>query len=301
MALERAAPGALGVADVLPVLEMLPDVARYLGALEAVTRLNGLTNLVLRLACDNGCFVLRLPVHETARGLDRAGEYHNLRVAVGLSIAVAPLSFDVANGVMLSPALEVLDQSVDPRALGQAVGRLHGVAGDYRGALVEQDLLQPLEHPEIDEKFRSVSNRGADAWTVFETLRQRYFAEVEQDVFKRHKVPSHCDLSPGNILMTPDGLHLIDFEYSAFAPAAWDLAYAILENGFGSEQEAAFLAAHEAEAGFEVAAADLQAMKACCDLVSARWALSQVVQGNEAGDFLHFARTRLARAGERLG
>lgn len=43
--------------------------------------------------------------------------------------------------------------------------------------------------------------------------------------------PTHGDATPGNFLATPNGIMLLDWEYSAPNDPAWDLAYFAIESG----------------------------------------------------------------------
>ncbi|WP_162009336.1 choline kinase family protein [Labrenzia sp. CE80] len=263
-------------------IERHPQLAAITGKLIAARRLPGLTNRVYRIECANGDFVLRLPRVETAMLIDRHAERANLLAAAERGVALAPLLCDVATGVLLSPALDELPDLVSPAALGGLVGRLHGQVEGFEGALDLKMLLQVPSH--LDD---SLQNRFAPL--------ERALAEhpVKTDA---PLVASHCDLSPGNILMTASGPTLIDFEYSGMAPPAWDLAYAVLEHGYDQSSESGFLEAYAAADGNLPEPEALKGMKMHCDAVSSLWALGQAASGNDAEDFLDFAERRIARA-----
>ncbi len=263
-------------------IERHSQLAAITGELIAAMRLPGLTNRVYRIECANGDFVLRLPRAETAMLIDRQAERANLLAAAEQGVALAPLFVDAETGILLSPALEELSDLVSPAALGSLVGRLHRKVAGFAGALDLKMLLQVPPH--LDGALRS------------------RFAPLERALAKQpvkthgQLVASHCDLSPGNILMTASGPTLIDFEYSGMAPPAWDLAYAVLEHGYDQSGERGFLEAYAAAGGDLPAPEGLQGMKMHCDAVSALWALGQAASGNDAEDFLAFAERRIARA-----
>ncbi len=98
--------------------------------------------------------------------------------------------------------------------------------------------------------------------------------------------------------MASGRIWLIDWEYSAMAEPAWDLAYASLEHGLSPAQETRFLEAYRHSAGERLcpSSRDLEIMKAKCDVVSALWGLEQVLKGSDKMDFLAFAHARRDRA-----
>jgi thiamine kinase-like enzyme len=49
-------------------------------------------------------------------------------------------------------------------------------------------------------------------------------------------VPTHGDLLPGNILSTPSGVRLIDYDYAGMAEPAWDLGVLVSENSLSPAQ-----------------------------------------------------------------
>ena len=64
-----------------PTLVSLPGLETLTPADYRATRLGGLTNLVFRIECASGNFILRIPGKGTAEYIDRAVELHNARAA----------------------------------------------------------------------------------------------------------------------------------------------------------------------------------------------------------------------------
>ncbi|POF29731.1 choline kinase family protein [Roseibium marinum] len=280
-------------ADILKAFERHPDLLEICGAPGRAVPQAGLTNRVYRLEAERGLFFLRLPRPENAGLIDRQAEARNLGLAAELGLALPPLYVHPGEGILVTGAVDVMDCAPEdfPSRLGDTLGRLHGSGAEFAGVLDPDDVYRAQRdflasaaelRPEIaplDQALRELANRPADAGAI-------------------RRVPVHGDLSPGNCLWTPDRLWLIDWEYSAMADPAWDLAYAILEHGFSEVQESAFLAAYKAKQPTSLVPAGdrLEAMKARCDAVSALWALEQVARGRDAGIFLPFARGRRDRA-----
>ncbi len=266
-----------------------PPIARICGRTLDVTEQDGLTNRVFRLNAENGVFFLRLPREGSAAGIDRAGEARNIVLAAALGVAPAPLYCDRVSGVLLTREVETAAvPSLDfASRLGAAVGKLHASGVSFSGKLDPVEVFSslhaglPLKHefsPELQRLDRIMARMPP--------------------LKTGNLVPSHCDLSPGNCLMAREQLWLIDWEYSAMTVPAWDLAYAILENGFAAPQELQFLNAYcsAGAAHLRPGPEDLDIMKTACDAVSAVWALSQVAAGREPEGFHSFARSRLERA-----
>lgn len=238
-------------------------------------------------------FFLRLPRAETAGMVNRDDEAENIRCAADLGVALGPLFCDPASGILLTRAIETV--SVPPEVLcvhlGEALGRLHASRNVFRGILDPEQV--------IGAQKRALGSGGQTQEVA--ALLERALLEMkphERADHGRLTVPSHGDPSPGNCLMASDRLWLIDWEYSAMAEPAWDLAYASLENGFSAAQETGFLEAYRRCAGNRLCPErrDLEIMKAKCDAVSALWGLEQFLKGSDKTDFLAFAHARRDRA-----
>jgi len=257
----------------------------------------GLSNRVYRVEAGKGVFFLRLPLKTQVAEVDRAAEAHNLKRAADLGLALPPVYCDVENAVLATRAVEVLDPPPAdlPLQLGTAIGQLHASAVAFQGHLdpdqvglaqlrrLPADNALSAEWRPLGDLLSGLRNQPAGADGVM-------------------PVPSHGDPSPGNCLAVAGKLWLIDWEFSAMAMPAWDVAYAILEHGFDEAGERLFLEGYRATAAAPFCPAPLQVemMKTRCDAVSALWAFEQVAAGRERKLFLSFARTRRDRALDRF-
>jgi thiamine kinase len=267
------------------------------GELKRVTPHAGLTNRVYRIEAGKGVFFLRLPREETAGMIDRNAEAHNLRGAAGLGVALPPLFCDPDKGILLTRAVDEIESAPEDLAIqiGRAVGRLHA------SGLAFFERLDPDEVYRAQQHSISSAPRYRQDMILLDGAMEK-MRTLSNSVSAIRLVPSHGDLSPGNCLVTADRFWLIDWEYSGMSEPAWDLAYAVLENGFSQEQEAALLATYceSGASGVCPTAEDLRIMKSRCDAVSAAWALEQLVKGRDEATFLPFARARIERALHRL-
>lgn len=283
-------------AEIVDAYRLHPQIPDLCGEpLGAVLR-SGLTNRVYRLAATGGTFFLRLPENDNAQRIDRAVEAHNLALAAKAGLALLPVYCHPASGVLVTRSVEVCDRLPEdaPERLGTALGLLHA-SGAAFGGFIDADSL------------RDGQTRRLGSTAIVDPEMTRLAACLEDLAPNQAKgtpppVPSHGDPSPGNCLFVPDRLWLIDWEYSAMADPAWDLAYATLEHGYTRQEERRFLRAYEVTRGDvpRVTARQIEIMKSKCDAVSALWALEQVAAGREEDVFLLFAHARRDRALARL-
>ncbi|MDN3720265.1 choline/ethanolamine kinase family protein [Roseibium salinum] len=214
-----------------------PDLRAICGPPRHAVPQAGLTNQVYRLEAGNGDYYLRLPRAQTADSIDRQAEARNLALAAALGLALPPVYIDRETGILVTRAVEVLAETPAdlPQQLGTLLGRLHSSGAAFAGEL-HADKVFRAEREGLDQLYR-------DEIDLLEQV-FRWSASGANSGSAERLVPSHGDLSPGNCLAVPGGIRLIDWEYSAMAEPAWDLAYAVLEHGFSKAQERAFLGAY---------------------------------------------------------
>lgn len=283
---------AVAVAEAFAHYPQLPGLC---GDIRQVLAQDGLTNRVLRIEATRGSFILRLPRPETAGLIDRHAEANNQTLAADLGIAVPALFCDADAGVLLTAAMDIAVPAGPElcAALGRLLARLHHSAVIFSGRLDPARVIARHE-AEIAER--------PDLAALFAPLKQALAGRGALRNGPKDLCPCHGDLSPGNLLGSAAGLVLIDWEYSAQADPVWDLAYAILENGFSNDDQAAFLTAYASRSEEQAALLiRIERMKSVCDAVSALWALGQVAADRDTADFRAFAQARITRALVRLG
>ncbi|MEP3048334.1 MAG: choline/ethanolamine kinase family protein [Roseibium sp.] len=275
-----------------------PVLAETCGQLLEAVPQSGLTNRVFRLSTETGDYFLRLPRAETASMIDRHAEAHNLALAAELGLALPAIYCNPETGILLTGAVETLERAPVGFAndLGKSVGRLHSTGGKFHGKLDPASVYETQksglnQQPDLLKKISALD-------AALAKNNKPAFAEGDGTFL----VPSHGDLSPGNCLAVGSGIWLIDWEYSGMSLPAWDLAYAILENGFTAEDEQLFLQGYATAGGRELLPTEgqLNLMKSRCDAVSGLWALEQVARGRDAATFRPFAQDRIERALGRL-
>lgn len=278
--------------DLAGVFDRFPQLREVCGAPLSAELRSGLTNRVYAVRANCGDFFLRLPETGSASTINRIAEAHNLALAVSLGLALPPLFCDTASGVLVTRAVDGPGQPPAdlPRQVGAALGRLHSSGAAFREKLDPDEVLRTQR--------RALDPFPALLVQVAELSQKLAAVPVGDEAVAL--VPSHGDLSPGNVLPASERLWLIDWEYSAMADPAWDLAYAILEHDFDAVQERLFLEGYCAAGAARPAPARLEVMKAKCDAVSASWALEQLAAGRESEVYRPFAAARRDRALHRL-
>ncbi|MXN63404.1 phosphotransferase [Stappia sp. GBMRC 2046] len=286
-------------------------LAGRLGA-DAIAPLSGLTNRVFRVDFSGGeGVVVRLPRPETATLIDRRRELHNAMEAERIGIGAEILYADPAGGVMITKlvphARALVPAALDRDSLeqvGASFARLHRSGAAFQG------LLDPFA------LISDAVGRLPDIGSAWHDLTADAMALRDGDVtLGEDLAPCHCDPVPDNILESrPDshegientpfgtfsgasGIFLIDWEYSAMADPAWDLAYFALEAELFEKSLLRLLEGYGGGAGIGKRVAR---MKPVCDCLSGLWALEQARAGNAATDFGVYAARRFDRAKQAL-
>lgn len=256
-----------------------------------VVPLAGLTNRSFLLSRGEERAVVRLPGPGTERYIDRRAELHNHAVAAELGIAPPILLADpdclvtryVEGAQGLSP-----ESFRDPTVVDEVrrlLARLHRSGRAFQGRM---ELF-----PKVDQYLGLA---GDEASPALRRLRDR--AEPARAALAAHPVawvPSHIDPSPANFLKGPEGLFLIDWEYSAMCEPAWDLAGLAVEARLGEAQRRRLLDAY-APPDRESLAVRVELFRALLHLVAASWAAAQVVTAEAPDDYRHLADDYTARA-----
>jgi thiamine kinase-like enzyme len=258
----------------------------------AAERLASVTNRVFRVTVGGTSYVLRLAGGATRHTIDRAAEVENARAAAAIGLAPPILFADPGEGTMLTAYIGnavTLDrrQLAEPEILRQAVLallRLHRSRLRLRG---EMRLF-----PTLDRYWALATAKGAPPGS--DLVRARSLAEPLRAAIadlETTLVPSHIDPSPGNMLLLPAGVLLIDWEYSGMAAPFWDLAILSIEASFDRDQDTAMLAAHDGDAT-AARRERLALYKACLALLTAAWGQAQIALGAGGVDYASFTKER---------
>ena len=228
----------------------------------------------------------------TVEALDDSLALAQFLVQAGLP--VGPPADEVDPGPHIGPTtgqamtlwrhLDLVDEPVDPVAVGRSLAELHAVAAGYVGPLRHVGPLAEIER--LIEVARPV--RPGLASRLREYRRR---IEVPEGPVQALHGDSHL----ANVVATRDGLRWLDWEESWRGPVAWDLASMEHRHVVFGELSAEIGAAMTAYGRVDRAAVD------AWQPVVALWAAAWGIVGAGRGELGDGAIRRLAWLDERLG
>ena len=265
-------------------------IGTSLSGMEVLEKLPSLTNRAWRVRVDNEDLVVRLPGAGTERHIDRRAEAHNLRVAAASRVGPPVRFVDEGTGVLIMTFQQ--DGTVPDRArlkradtidsLGDTLRRLHD-GPDFRGVMDPFDKIDRyldaagIHNPADDAAF-------ADLWAGVVVLRRAVAFET------RDLRPCHVDPVPENMLITQEGLALIDWEYAAMSEPLWDLAYIAVEAEYDDLDRTRLLKAYGRGEGDK---GELDIWCAVTMAVTVAWCLMQQVIGEDTATCRAYKERRL--------
>jgi thiamine kinase-like enzyme len=281
------------------VLQALRQAPGFEGvdAVDSITRLGGLTNLVHRVDFADQSVVVRLPGEGTESYINREVEEHNSRAAARAGVSPEVVYADKSTGVMITRTVEGIT-TMTPEVFttregalaraGKALARLHG-SGEtflFRFELFSMidGYLKLLATKDVDlpEGYHDVV---AAAAPVKEVL-----AAADLPL-----APCHCDPLCENFLDDGETMWIVDWEYSGMNDPLWDLGDLSVEAGANAAQDAEMMEAYFGRPPTEAEMGRMVIYKAMCDLLWTLWGLIQHADGNEAEDFWAYATGRFER------
>jgi len=281
-----------------------PDIRRKGVNVDTRERLGGLTNQNYKLYVGGEAIVLRLPGRGTGRFIRRSIERTNQEAAARLGFTPHSLFFDGRTGVKITPFLG------EARALDPIAARLPETAEAVAGLLhrFHHSGLRFVNDFDVFKLIRIYERvargRFARFYDSYDRIRKRVLAlERPLSVMSEEKVACHNDLVPENILETPQGLTLIDWEYSGMNDPAWDIASFTLESGFDEEEERRFLASYAGPAASDRLKVRVEAYRLLQDFLWSLWSLLQETASRDpvrARSYRDYGLDRFLRARQRL-
>ncbi len=263
----------------------------------AITRLGGLTNLVYRVDCNGGSYVLRIPGKGTEEYINRKVEAVAARAAAHAEVAPEVIHFEATSGVMLTafvagattmtPAL-FKSTAGGPLRAGLAFQRLHqsGATFDFRFELFKM----------IDEYLRVLSGKSVTFPDGYHgVLKEAESIRTALNARPLPLAPCHCDPLCENFLDTGSRMWIVDWEYSGMNDPMWDLGDLSVEAGFDRGQEDEMILAYFNGEPSAAERGRIVIYKAMCDLLWTLWGLIQHANNNPADDFWAYSVNRFTR------
>lgn len=285
---------AMDLASLAVVADIVRRVPGWHDADPVITPLpGGITNRNYRVEIDDAVFVVRLPGERTELlGIDRAGESAASSLAADLGIAppvraelpgVGTLVTEFVGGVPATTEA-LLGQGVLEQ-VAVSIRRFHG-SGPIAAAF-------PIFRV-VEWHARDATANGVEPPAVYDELHEA--AGAIEAVFDPRSLEStlcHNDLLPANVLLTPDRLWIIDYEYAGMNHALFDLANLSVNCSFDDAADHRLLEAYDSDVSAQ-RLAQLALMKVMSEMREGMWAVvQQAISTLTHVDFVEYAATRL--------
>jgi len=282
-----------------------PELRKRSYSFDAGNPLGGLTNRNFKLVVGGESLVLRLPGKGTGRFINRSTERANQEAAARAGFTPHSIYFDGRTGVKITPFLHEA-RALDPESAREDVN-IETVAcllsRFHRSGLRFVNDFDPFRLSRTYE--RVARGRFGKFYRGFESIKKRVFA-LERPLASLgcERVACHNDLVPENLLRTPEGMTLIDWEYSGMNDPAWDLASFILESGLSNDGEDRFLRVYKGSAALsDRFRLRVDSYKLLQDFLWSLWSILQETSNREpakARGYREYGLDRFERAARML-
>ena len=151
----------------------------------------------------------------------------------------------------------------------------------------------------VEWHARDAAANGVDPPAVYDELREA--ARAIEAVFDPRSLEStlcHNDLLPANVLLAPERLWIIDYEYAGMNHALFDLANLSVNCDFDEAADHRLLMAYDGDVSVQ-RLAQLALMKVMSEMREGMWAVvQQAISTLTHVDFVEYAATRLGHCRE---
>lgn len=246
------------------LLERVPFLAGRDVAAWRAEPIGSVTNRTWRVTSGDESYVIRV-AGPTTRYLDRAVEARNAVIAADLGLAPALLFLD--------EQLLVTRFVADARPLATAD------LDDPQRLIEVAALLRRLQHSPVP--FAGERHPFSEADNYLARHAHARAAELRQAArpvemalarSRRPLVPAHIDAGAANFLLCADGsLLLVDWEFSAMADPAWDVASVLMQRNADGDETGRRFAAAVLDDASERTMARLALFTAALCLVAGSW------------------------------
>lgn len=269
------------------LLERVPFLTGRNAAAWHAEPIGSVTNRTYRVASGNESYVIRV-AGPTTRYLDRAVEARNAAVAADLGLAPAILFLD--------------DTLLVTRFVADARPLTRDDLDDPARLLALAALLRRLQHSPVPfagerHPFREIDRYLAQHGPARAVSLRQAAQPIEAALARspRPLAPAHIDAAVANFLLRGDGsLLLVDWEFSAMADPAWDVASVLMQRSADEDDTAQrFIAAVLGDAS-ERAMARVALFQAALTLVAGSWCAMEGALRND-GDLAEAAEGYLDR------
>ena len=277
-----------------PVIDIVRRVPGWHAADPVITPLpGGITNRNFRIEIDGGVFVVRLPGERTELlGIDRAGEAAASYLAADIGIAPAVRAELLGVGTLVT---EFVGGVVATTEALLAPGVLEHMTAMVRRLHESGPIAASFPIFRVVEwHARDAAANGVDPPSVYDELHEAARAiEAAFDPRTLESTMCHNDLLPANVLVTPERLWIIDYEYAGMNHAMFDLANLSVNCDFDEAADRRLLEAYDGGVSVQ-RLAQLALMKVMSEMREGMWAVvQQAISTLTHVDFVEYAATRL--------
>lgn len=209
-------------------------------------KLPSLSNKTYKIALNQTSYILKIPQNHTNQYVSRDNEIHNADLAFKLGIGPEVIWLD-SNGVYLISYISNsryitqndLQNPIILKQLANILIDLQSYNVSFLGDIHNPDIILKVLNTyygncclEEKERLQTIYSKGLSS---INHIRE----------YDLPAIPSHVDLSLGNILIENNKqqrIWLIDWEYSAMASPFWDIATICNQAEFDDAKAAEFLA-----------------------------------------------------------
>ena len=222
----------------LPIWPVAPTIETIAG---------GRTNENFRVVAEGRSYFARVGVDLPHHGIRRINEALGNRLAS--NAGVAPAVIHAADGIMVTEFVEgrtlVQGEPLDDHTLLRIAHMLRCL----------DEAVVPLDLPAFDPIAICRRDLGALPAATFSDERRRQVVSIlaAAPTLAADRL-IHADLIPENVIVSPERVTIVDWEYSGRGDAAVDVASVVLHFGLDARQAALFIAAHDGAAPATVAA-----------------------------------------------
>ncbi len=265
-------------------------LAAQLGPAGELTPLDGgLTNRNFRVRFgDRDCVLRVCGVGLEALGIDRATEAQASHRASELGIGPAVLAHLPDDGVLVCEFLEGTTLQAGDLRTGD---RLAQAARLLRTLHESGPLTSAFAVFRLVEHQRTLAAAEPEGYAALLATAARIERAVGVD-----DVPGHNDLLPANLIDTPAGLRLIDWDYAGMNHRYFDLGNLAVNNELTDADERTLLAAYwDVTDPAPAQRATLKLMRFMSDFREAMWGVAQQTLSTLDEDYAGYARKHFDR------
>ena len=281
--------------DETPVIDIVRRVPGWHDADPLITPLDGgITNRNFRIEIDGAAFVVRLPGERTELLGHRSG-----RRSRGVRPRRRSRHRPAHQG--RAPGRRHARHGVRRRQAGHDRGAARARSPRTRDRVHPAACTRPGRSPPrfpifrvVEWHARDAAANGVDPPAVYDELHEA--ASAIEAVFDPRSLEStlcHNDLLPANVLLAPERLWIIDYEYAGMNHAVFDLANLSVNCDFDEAADHRLLMAYDGDTSVQ-RLAQLALMKVMSEMREGMWAVvQQAISTLTHVDFVEYAATRL--------